>query len=72
VDRSPLEACPQCGQARVTQSLRALLPALARAHGAAVEIVAGEAAERLLADFEGLAAWLRAAGERPLTEEPAA
>jgi peptide subunit release factor 1 (eRF1) len=72
VDRSPQEECPQCGRhERLTQSLRAVLPALARARGVAVEIVAGAAAERLLAEAEGLAAWLRAAGERPV-EAPAA
>lgn len=72
VDRSPQELCPQCGHERVVQSARALLPALARSHGVAVEIVAGAAAARLLSAAEGMAAWLRvASGEAPV-EAPAA
>lgn|SRR6185312_5439598 len=71
VDRSPQEACPHCGHPRGTQSLRAVLPQLIRAHGAEVEIVAGPAADRLLAEAEGLAAWLRAADTRPIEETAA-
>jgi len=56
------------------QSLRAVVPELARLSGAAVEIVAGEAADLLLSEAGGLAAWRRttAANGTVENEAPAA
>ncbi|MGH9413421.1 MAG: VLRF1 family aeRF1-type release factor [Terriglobales bacterium] len=61
VERGGPEQCPQCGHERPLQSPRAVLPKLAQAQGARVEVVAGAAAEELEHGAEGLAAWLRAA-----------
>ncbi|OJZ17573.1 MAG: hypothetical protein BGP21_05530 [Thiobacillus sp. 65-29] len=57
VDRSAEDACPRCGGVRDSESLRTVLPELAHARNIPVEVVAGEAAERLHA-VGGLAAWL--------------
>lgn len=57
VDRSAEDACPRCGGARDTESLRTAFPQLAHARNIPVEVVAGQAAERLHS-VGGLAAWL--------------
>lgn len=57
VDRNPEDICRRCGGARETESLRTAFPGLAHARGIPVEVVAGEAAERLRS-VGGLAAWL--------------
>lgn len=65
VDRSPQIACPQCGAGREAQSLRAMLPLLARKFSVPVAVVAGGAAGRLAA-AEGMAGWLVPAGAVPV------
>jgi len=57
-DRSADPACPGCGGERRVIPLRAVLPELARKHGVPVEVVTGDAAQKLR-DAGGLAAWLR-------------
>lgn len=56
--RSPDKVCSMCGGERRVAAIRAILPELARKHGVTVEVVAGEAAEKLRA-AGCLAAWLR-------------
>lgn len=56
-DRNPEDICRRCGGVREMESLRTLLPELAHTRNIPVEVVAGEAAERLRS-VEGLAAWL--------------
>lgn len=58
VDRVAGPSCTVCGGAREPASLRDALPELARRHGASIEVVAGDAAEKLRA-AGGIGAWLR-------------
>jgi len=57
-DRSADPLCPTCGGKRRTVLLLEILPALAKAHHADLEIVSGEAAESLKKGG-GMGAWLR-------------
>jgi hypothetical protein len=57
-DRSLRQDCQNCGGPRRVVALRAALPELARHNAAPVEIVAGEAASKLIKKG-GVAAWLR-------------
>jgi Bacterial archaeo-eukaryotic release factor family 10 len=57
-DRSLRRDCLNCGGPRRVVALRAALPELARHNAAPVEIVAGEAASKLIKKG-GVAAWLR-------------
>jgi len=58
VSRSADRACPACGSPLRAVPLRAVLPELARRYAVPVEVVAGEAGEKLRA-AGGLGAWLR-------------
>jgi len=58
MDRSGDPRCPACGGKRIAVTLRDVLPGLAHSHKVAVEVVSGEAAERLKAEG-GMGAWLR-------------
>ena len=57
-DRSADPVCSVCGSKRRTVTLRDVLPDLARRHQVEIEVVSGEAAERLK-KAEGMGAWLR-------------
>ena len=58
VDRTADPVCPVCNSERRTVTLREILPGLGRRHQVAVEVVAGEAAQKLQ-EAGGMAAWLR-------------
>jgi peptide subunit release factor 1 (eRF1) len=57
-DRSADPVCPACGGERRAILLRDVLPEMARRHGTNLEVVAGEAAERLK-EAGGMGGWLR-------------
>jgi peptide subunit release factor 1 (eRF1) len=58
MDRTADPVCPACNGERRTVALREILPVLSRRHEVAVEVVAGEAAQRLQ-EAGGIGAWLR-------------
>jgi rubrerythrin len=58
IDRSANPACPSCGGERHETSLRQVLPELLRKHDVELEIVSGEAGERLK-QTGGMASWIR-------------
>lgn len=57
-DRSADPVCPGCGGKRRTTMLRDVLPELARKHGADLQVVEGEGAERLR-QKGGMGGWVR-------------
>jgi hypothetical protein len=57
-DRSADPTCSVCGSKRQTVTLRDALPELARRHQVEIDVVSGDAAERLN-KVEGMGAWLR-------------
>jgi len=57
-DRSADPTCSVCGGKRRTVTLRDALPELARRHQVEIDVVSGDAAERLN-KVEGMGAWLR-------------
>ncbi|HVB55348.1 MAG TPA: hypothetical protein VNE63_02815 [Candidatus Acidoferrales bacterium] len=57
-DRSADPTCSVCGSKRRTVTLRDALPDLARRHQVEIDVVSGDAAERLN-KVEGMGAWLR-------------
>jgi hypothetical protein len=57
-DRSADPICPACRGKRSTTMLRDILPELAREHGADLQVVEGEGAERLL-EKGGMGGWVR-------------
>jgi hypothetical protein len=57
-DRSADPVCSLCGSERRTVTLRDVFPELARRYHVEIEVVSGEAAERLK-EAEGMGAWLR-------------
>jgi hypothetical protein len=58
VDRSADRTCPACGGERRVVALRAIVPELARRFNVPVEVVAGDAAQRLR-EAGGIGVWLR-------------
>jgi peptide subunit release factor 1 (eRF1) len=58
IDRSADPTCSVCGSKRRTVTLRDALPELARRHQVEIDVVSGDAAERLN-KVEGMGAWLR-------------
>jgi peptide subunit release factor 1 (eRF1) len=58
IDRSAVPACPACGGKRGETTLRAVLAELLRQHNVELEIVSGEAGERLK-QIGGMASWIR-------------
>jgi len=62
-DRSADPVCPVCRGARRDVTFEEVLPGLLRKQEAQIEVVSGEAAERLKA-MDGMAAWLRQARSR--------
>jgi Bacterial archaeo-eukaryotic release factor family 10 len=58
MDRSADPICSVCGSKRRTVTLRDALPELARRHQVEIDVVTGDAAERLK-KVEGMGAWLR-------------
>jgi hypothetical protein len=58
IDRSADPTCSVCGSKRRTVTLRDALPELARRHRIEIDVVSGDAAERLN-KMEGIGAWLR-------------
>jgi hypothetical protein len=58
IDRSSDPTCSVCGSKRRTVTLRDALPELARRHQIEIDVVSGDAAERLN-KVEGMGAWLR-------------
>ena len=58
VDRTSDPVCPACGGRRQSVAFRDVLPELLRRHNALLEIVSGEAADKLR-EKGGMGAWLR-------------
>ncbi len=58
VDRTTDPVCPACGRERHPVTLRDVLPELARRYKVSVEVVSGEAGQKLK-DAGGMGAWLR-------------
>jgi len=58
IDRTADPVCPACGGKRAQTTLRAVLPELLRQHNVELEIVSGEAGERLK-QIGGMASWIR-------------
>jgi hypothetical protein len=58
VDRTTDPRCPACGRERYPVTLRSVLPELARRYKVSMEVVSGEAGQKLK-EAGGMGAWLR-------------